>query len=429
MFFESLHESITLLADKTPLGPAILCCYGASLLASFALVPVGVSARGAVYSRAFSRLSAFVVVTFALGAAASFRVVQQAHQWILDPATHPPQPPHSKFYSAFLEGLVTSDSAWVVSMSALTAISAFFLVAVVLRKGRHSVFAGLVSVLCLATGCALFWARHVATLTSFCGDPQGRCEALTTMTAESIQATNLARLGIVVLVVVGSVVVVWAERKNRSEADRLDEEAVLARGAAVFAFGLAAFFGSRAMAYDARHRIPLREKNEAECPSLSSTPNEDDARTLPAAALCNASCDGPTVFVESGRFSVDGQSLETTEDLETILQGKRKLSLAINGPNRTLPPLLIAADAKTSTATLEPVIASARRAFGGEIAVVGVHPEKHIKTATVGDVRLLPRCCCTKLVEDSQGKKLGSFATWGDVARASGAGEVFSFAP
>ncbi|HVK66983.1 MAG TPA: hypothetical protein VM694_21005, partial [Polyangium sp.] len=210
-------------------------------------------------------------------------------------------------------------------------------------------------------------------------------------------------------------------RRAPKEAVTRDPEALVALGAAVFAFGLAAWLGARGMAYDARHLVPAPEAHDVYCTGWGGPP----ASSLPPAGPCDPGVRAPTLTldVEEGLY-LDHKRVKLAK-LGEALRNERKR----DGDTSEDPVLLVGAPADTPMATLLPILAAVEKDFGGQIALLRARPEQSLSTATLGEVSMQRRCCSHRLRMAPNGTPLSTYTTWGDVARAMSEGAFFRLDP
>lgn len=419
------------LSGARPFGPVALVALAASVLASLALVVSALVARRRGATRA-TRVFAFLTLgTFTLGAFAASRVLAAAHEALLLP-----QPPSSFGKVAWVWGhsVEKIHVSWLgvgVTLVIVAAASGAALALLAKRAGALRPFViagGLACLLALVTGVGIVFHLDASfvDLGLFCGTVENRNACMLDAQGEGRDVSSIARVVIVALATLGSgLLVVLSRRSAKEEEAARDPEAMLPLGAALFAFGLAAWIGARGMAHDARRPLPLPSVDDGYCPDWMVPP----AASLPPAGPCNADVDAPMVTIHADGPRIDGARAVDTEELKKILQNKRELFRQLQQRDPVDPVVVVMAPADTPIATIVPVVAAAQEGFRGTVAIMGAHPARSVSTATLGEVTLERRCCNTRLRMGPSGAPLSSHATWGDVARAASEGAFFRLDP
>lgn len=422
---DALWEVLPLAAVK-PFGLVAFLALCAAGLSSLALVVAALFARRGGATRATRALAVITFGTFALGAFAASRVIAAAHEAILEPA-----PPASlgKIHWVWGKAVEETHAAWLglgLALVLVAAASGAALALLARRAGGSRPFvlaAALACLLGLVTGVGL--VHRTGQPVWVCGGQFDKAECFPVVIKEAVEESSRVRLVIVALAALGSGLLVALSRRNTKEVFARDPEAALPLGAAVFAFGLAAWSGARGMAYDARHPLPNLRDEGGTCPDWMAPPPS----RLPAAGRCDANADMPQVIVDADGLRLDGVRATNVEALTSLLKSKRELYRRIQQKDLVDPLVMITAPADTPVATLLPVVSAVANGFRGTVAILGAHPERSVSTATLGEVTLHRRCCNTRLRIDPNGAPLSSHATWGDVARAASEGAFFRLDP
>lgn len=418
-FWSSVKDGLRDLAFGGLPGIVALASFGVSVLAALLLVGSAIRARRSVGGLRFGRIAALVVGAFLVGAAASALVLRSAHRTILNP-----QPWGGKL-SPIGFAIAEAHAAWLVFALALLVVAVLSFVAALVRGGKRAALGAAVAFLAAMTGGGLIHAYGTPVASAHAGGD--RIAHIAEMCAERIEVTNLVRVALLAAAVVGSVLVVWFDRKNQSQTSEAEEEVMLGRGAAVFALGFALFFATRGMAHDARHPLPQRVEREEVCPATKSLEYADTAPVLLAKYPCQKPCDGPEVYIHPDGAFVDGVKVADLDELALVLKNKRALRDQLRSDKEpTSFTVVIAAPDDMPSEDVEPWVATAKRAYGGEILALGLRPGTRISTATVGELNLAPGCCCTPIHLEPGHQPFPSHAKWGQVARASQEGQAFS---
>ncbi len=226
---------------------------------------------------------------------------------------------------------------------------------------------------------------------------------------KSVERLRHARLGVAAVAGVSWLTLLAGRRRELLRAT----SPPLARTAtALLVLGVGSFVATRGMAWDASHLVPLDAPNEGGC-----YPRLPKASTPVAPTDCVA-LEAPILEIALDAAIVDGTRLTRPEEVSEVLQKKVELWRQLN-PGQPFPALLIVqASVQTEPRVMLPWLAAASRAGFGSFAVYMQVPLIPLPTRTVGTLHK-QRCCARVVLVDSAATPLSSFATWGDVARAT----------
>ncbi|MDI1442901.1 hypothetical protein [Polyangium sp. 6x1] len=413
------------LLECRPFGPVALVAFSVSTAAALALVVAALFTPRSGATKATRAIGALVAVTFALGVFAASRVIANARVEMLQPM------PVDAFYKvtwAWGRVIMESRRTWqslALAVVLVATLSGTALALLARRAGARRplvITAALACLLGALTGAGILYRFETdAIWVGDCGhhaySVEEKSQCVQTMLQYGVHASSRVRVGIVALSVLASGLVFVLSRR-RAEEPAQDREAPAALGAAVFAFGLAAWFGARGMAYDARHTLPLPEAPESHC-GLSIYP---PASSRPPAGPCEPGPDALEVILNEEGLHLGWERLDVRQ-LGTRLQVK------LENQNLKDPVVVVVAPAATPMATMLPILSAVKNDSRRSIAILRGKPERSVSTATLGELRLHQRCCMNRLRIAPDGAPLSNHATWGDVARASSEGVSFRLDP
>lgn len=227
--------------------------------------------------------------------------------------------------------------------------------------------------------------------------------------AEAVDAAellNAARVHILIVAVIGVLLLARASRRLRPPGrsnTRMETACV-----ALFGAGLIAFLATRAMAFDARSLLPVID--ETAC----ATETVDDA-TLPHAPWSEPiAYDFVVELLPTGAAVYEKKQL-TPDELSVVLRDKRMLWEMLQGPNKPLPPITIAASSDTPVRAIAPWLSVIMRVTRPEARILIRRPPVSTPTRTLGPVPSTPRCAAVDLRLDRLDDALARDLTWGDL--------------
>jgi hypothetical protein len=226
---------------------------------------------------------------------------------------------------------------------------------------------------------------------------------------EAIEALDAARIHIGVATVIGLIFLARSSWRRERGGAMLPQSRPETACVALFMAGLAAFFGTRAMAYDATHPIPA--------PGPDVCPVSDvDADTLPYVPFVSSLVDTSVVALFPHRATMNGVLASAPSDLAKLLDNQQELWKQVTGSDGPIPPVAISAPADSRVRGLAPWLAAIARARHPEAWIVVQSPPISSPTRTLGPVARSPQCAVVALRLDRLDDAIARDLTWGELA-------------
>lgn len=322
-----------------------------------------------------------------------------------------------------MESTYLTVGLWLFVVASLAAIATFARVfrdrRETARSSRALPLSG--ALVFLLAAAAVLWRAHLAR-NPYRGASLAVWEVVW-LIEQSLALLPRAKVAVVGAALLGSVAVVLS-RARRSGAPPASKRAWIAAGILGVA-GLSSWIASRPLAHDGEHPLsfPRGAFAHYHCPTLLRSDPEALPRVEPGGRRCMDlfSEDAiPLALLELGGAgpTADGRPLQGPPSAFEHVNSMRLLRDAGNPPGRW-SVILIAAPAEMPAEELGPWLAAIENA-NQRFAVVLLHDQPPVVTATAGTVARQARCSCPRIAIDPRGTSLAG-KRWADVASAAAA--------